>query len=309
MERNTDNVNLDENIKLSILEYRERERQRYLRYKNDPTIGKRPSSNEMDERHNLKIVNNNSASETGNSNYFERSKVPSSSICSVNQGSGSCFRERQDRSGSISLLDNNNQLTNTTSSIGYNKNYNGDLTSGSSNNQSSTSNLGSEGTGTGRSSGNAGGTSKTKKSRQSSGIFSSIKMFATSIIGHSNKSHRTRENSRPSGYSRFGVNNTSSSSQQNVMNTIDRNLGTRDSENMTDEELARRIQIEEFNTINTFGTTESYIYYPSYQSFDTLHEFLPTQINCSSDETMKPFKGPKYNIEVLKLSDDESEET
>ncbi|KAK6590524.1 hypothetical protein RS030_152355 [Cryptosporidium xiaoi] len=307
MEGNTNNGNLDEIIQLSILEYREREKQRYLRYKNNSIAKKTQESNKEDVKTNAISIEDCSNNRVREINSFENSKKSHSSICNVNQGSSSCLCGYSN-GNSLNLLDNQQPVSTTTNLIERNNNCSINLASETINSRINAPNLDSEGIE--RDSNNTERTRKAKNFRQSPGIFNSIKTWTTSIVSRSSKSQNTHRNSRSSRCSHIDANGPNSSVQQNnAVNNSDRNVGFQNSGYLTDEELARRIQIEEFNTINALGATESHIYYPSYQGFDTLHDILPIQITCSSNESMKPFKGPEYNIETLKLSDDESEET
>ncbi|OII77256.1 hypothetical protein cand_019660 [Cryptosporidium andersoni] len=123
-----------------------------------------------------------------------------------------------------------------------------------------------------------------------SGFFNSIKAWASSVIS----GHSPQTGAR----SRFSRSSRNSSRQQRSNNT------------MSDEELARRIQIEEFNAANMVPEQSQLIHVPTPHSFGLFHNEMAsprTFISSSSAVPMSiaPFQGsPYYNVDYSSHSSD-----
>ncbi|KAK9171554.1 Uncharacterized protein cmbei_7002930 [Cryptosporidium meleagridis] len=142
---------------------------------------------------------------------------------------------------------------------------------------------------------------------QNSGIISSLKSWAHSLITHSSRQNcqvRRRQSSR----------NIDSLVNIETANTED-NGGISQIENhesnilhteISDEELARRIQIEELNNLGSFHIMEndSNLSLNPLGSFQDANYYPNVTVSSSESIAISPFQGVSYKFE-LRSSDDE----
>lgn len=156
--------------------------------------------------------------------------------------------------------------------------------------------------------------SKRAISSSGSGIFSSIRSWASSIVNHnSNRSESiSPRSSRFHRYIHFNRRVTSGSGRSSQDHT---NLNRNEpfaiyDENISDEELARRIQLEELSMANDLNSTSDRIDFPTLYSYGILHDnaYHTLRSSSSSNPEVAPFQGSPYNFDI-KSSEDESNET
>lgn len=143
-------------------------------------------------------------------------------------------------------------------------------------------------------------------SSSSSRIISSLKSWTYSLINHQskqnsqNRRHRSSRNMNNSTNVET-INGCSGIASQTVDNATDA-FRT----NISDEELARRIQIEELNNLGAFHITENNSSIPpnALGSFQDVNHNFNTTISLPNNTTVSPFQGTPYKFE-FESSDDE----
>ncbi|KAH8582523.1 uncharacterized protein ELE39_001179 [Cryptosporidium sp. chipmunk genotype I] len=149
--------------------------------------------------------------------------------------------------------------------------------------------------------------SKKSTSNSSSGIISSLKSWTHSLITHSSKQSYQNRRQRSSRSMDAPINmETTITEDRGDISQIEHHDPDILHTNISDEELARRIQIEEFNSLGTIHVIEDSSIFPSYSlgTFQDANYYPNITFSSSNSIAISPFQGVPYKFE-FRSSDDE----
>lgn len=159
--------------------------------------------------------------------------------------------------------------------------------------------------------GNKDKTNKTRGSKKStqnsgSGVVSSIRAWTYSLFTHSSKHNSNPRQNIPPGNIDTPANMETRTEIQNTIALAEGQDPGTIRTNISDEELARRIQIEELNSLDTFNITGGDLGIHSYivGNFQDANFSSNATGSSSKDAVVNPFQGIPYKFE-FQSSDDE----
>lgn len=289
------------NIESELAEYRDRQRRRYLNSKrgftNEPTSS--GYSNEAEVNLTVNIGNNPRNSYIINYPTSSSSEIHKNPNEINNSYSRDTYELTHKIAGSLDLDREQNQQAESKT---CNSTANGPLINPSSNNtaQGSTNSLA-----------NKDKTNKTRNSKKSipnsgSGVVSSLKAWTYSLFTHSSKQNGHSRNNIPPRNVDVPTNTETRTESQNTTIQVESQTSGTLRTNISDEELARRMQIEELNSLESFNITGGDLGIHSYiiGNFQDANFSPNTTVSSSNGTTVNPFQGIPYKFE-LQSSDDE----
>ncbi|CUV07279.1 unnamed protein product [Cryptosporidium hominis] len=143
-------------------------------------------------------------------------------------------------------------------------------------------------------------------SNQSSGIISSFKSWTHSLITHSSRQNCQGRRQRSRNIdATVNMETANTEGHGSISQTENRESNILRTE-ISDEELARRIQIEELNGIGSFHIMEDSSNLPLYSlgSFRDANYYPNVTVSSSESIAISPFQGVSYKFE-FRSSDDE----